>query len=115
MRRRAGAVLLEAIVALAIAAVAGVALLDVATESTRAVRRARLRDRDVMSAGRLLATASLWSAGELDQRLGLRRQGRWLLSTQRIAPSLYSLAVLDSAGNTVMLETTMFRPATQGP
>lgn len=114
MRGRSGVVLLEAIVALAITALAATALIDIAVESVLTVRRAQAHDRDVSSAARLISVVSLWTNHDLDRRLGLRRQGRWVVNTQRVAPGLFTIEVLDSAAAEVVLETTVYRPAPAG-
>lgn len=107
---RAGAVLLEAIVALLILSVAGTAAVTLVGQSADAVRRAREADAEVRAAGAFLHAVSLWTHEDLDRRLGDRPQGPWRLRIQRPAPTLYEVVLVDSAGDRELLRTALFRP-----
>jgi type II secretory pathway pseudopilin PulG len=109
-RGRRGTVLLEAMVALAILAVAGTAAVTLVAQSADAVRRAREADLEMRRADAFLHAASLWSRDDLDRRLGERPQGPWRLVVQRPAPSLYELVLVDSAGGRELLRTAVHRP-----
>lgn len=105
----AGAALLEVIVAVAILATAGIAAVGMASESARAVERARDADRRVREASAFLDAASLWTRADLDRRLGERPQGPWRLRIDRPDAELYTLTLVDSAG-AELLRTAVFRP-----
>ena len=80
---RLGVALLEVIVALAIFATAGVAALAMAAEITRVVRDAHAAEAELRDASAFLEAVVLWPRSDLDQRLGDRRQGPWLLRVER--------------------------------
>jgi|SRR5664279_258110 len=115
MRRaeRRGAVLLEAMVALAILASAGVTVVSLAAESARAVERARVAERELRAANAFMSAVSLWTREDLDRHLGDRRQGRWIMRVDRPRPNLYTAALADSATRAPLLRTSLFRPETQ--
>ena len=106
---RRGAVLLEAIVALAILGSAGVVIVSLAAESTRAVERARSSEREVRAADDFLANVSLWSRADLDRHLGDRHQGPWMMRVLRPRQDLYTVTLRDTATGRPMLATSLFR------
>ena len=108
----AGAALLEVIVAVAILSTAGAAAVAMTSESARAVASARDADLRVREASAFLDAAALWPRADLDQRLGERPQGPWLLRIDRPDPELYTLALVDSASGEELLRTALFRPDT---
>ena len=107
---RPGAVLLEAIIALAILSISGIALLQLTSESYLAVSVAAAEEFRMRSATRLLDAASLWSRTELDQRLGARVQGEMLMSIARTTATLYHVRLFDRNGGALLLSTTLYRP-----
>jgi len=109
-RSRRGAVLLEAIVALAVLSVAGTAAVTLVSQSADAVRRAREADVEAREASAFLHAVSLWTREDLDRRLGDRPQGDWRLQVQRPSPTLYEVVLVDSARTRVILRTALFRP-----
>lgn len=111
MRRgRAGAALLEAIVALAILAGAGVALVTLTTRTGAVVQRAREADREAREASAFLEAVALWPRDDLDRRLGERPQGRWRLRVDRPHPTLSVAVLTDSTGSREILRTSLYRP-----
>ncbi len=115
-RSRTGAVLLEAIAALAILAVAGIAALTMAREAASSAVRARRTDDEFRRAGAFFDAVSLWPRADLDQRLGTRAQGPWMLTLDRPAPAIYSAILQDSASGAILLRTFLYRPiAAEGP
>lgn len=107
---RRGAVLLEAIVAMAILAVAGTAAVTAVAQAADAVRRAEQADTEARRASAFFHAAALWSRADLDRRLGDRPQGSWRLEVQRPAQEVYDLTLRDSTGTQVLLRTSLFRP-----
>lgn len=112
---RRGAVLLEAIVALAILSVAGTAAVTLVSQSMDSVRRARIADEEMRAANALFHGVALWTREDLDRRLGERPQGPWKLIVQRPAPTLYEVVLTDSALTHELLRTTLFRPEAEAP
>ncbi|MGH7754648.1 MAG: type IV pilus modification PilV family protein [Gemmatimonadales bacterium] len=116
MRDRRGAVLLEALVALAILSVAGVALLALVTAAVSAERDARGRERSLGNAERVLAAATLLRREELDQRIGMRPIGEFVVHIQRPERTLYRIAIADVASPQVdILVTVVYRPEPAHP
>ena len=108
--RRAGVALLEAIVAMTILATAGIAAVTMAAQASKAVRDAGDAEDELRDASAFLEAVALWPRSDLDQRLGDRRQGPWLLRIDRSAPELYVVTLSDSLGSAPMLRTSLFRP-----
>jgi type II secretory pathway pseudopilin PulG len=102
-------VLLEVIVALVILAMAGISAIGLVQQAQRSVDTARSADADMRSASAFFDAVSLWPREDLDRRLGSRRQGRWMLSVDRPARTLYRVALFDSTGQHRILETAVFR------
>lgn len=114
-RSRRGAVLLEAIIALAILSVAGMAAVTLVSQSADAVRRARLAEAEMREADRFFTAVSLWTREDLDRRLGDRPQGLWRLMIQRPSPTLYEVVLTDSARTREILSSALFRPESPRP
>lgn len=110
LRARAGAALLDVMVALAILAVAGVAAVAATGESVRAAARLRESEREIREASAFLEAVALWPREDLDRRLGDRAQGRWRLRISRPSPTVYEIALTDSTDTDVLLETALYRP-----
>ena len=109
-RARRGAVLFEALVALVVVATAGSALAQLANESLYAVHRAAVADEESRAASAFLGAVALWSADELDQRLGARQQGPWYLTVERREDALYIVTLRDSTRQRELLATALYRP-----
>ena len=107
---RTGAVLLEAIVALVILTIAGIAAVTTVSQGADAVRRAREADQEARRASAFLHAVSLWTREDLDRRLGDRPQGDWRLQVQRPVPTLYVVVLTDSARTREILRTSLYRP-----
>lgn len=95
MRSERGAVLLEVLAAVVILGVAGLALIHVAAGGLRATADARVRELEQHDAERLLTAYTLLNRSELDQRLGDRRVGRYVVNVQRPERELYRVSVAD--------------------
>lgn len=111
-RTRTGAVLLEAIVAMTILTTAGLACASYVLQASRTVEVARQADRAVVEAHTFLEAVALWPREELDQRLGIRTQGRWRLELHRSDALLYVVTLHDSTMSRALLRTTLYRPMT---
>lgn len=105
---RTGAALLEVLVAMLLVAVVGLGSIGAAREATSIVGMSSRVETEHRAASDFLDAVSLWTRAELDQRLGARPQGPWTLEIQRVAPHLYQVALLDSAG-APLLTTALFR------
>jgi hypothetical protein len=88
-----------------------VAIITLLTQTVEAVRHGRDAERQARTAAQLMNRATLWSAAELDARLGRRRIGQWDLVVSNARPSLYTLSVLDTLNGSLALETAVYRPA----
>lgn len=93
MRRERGVALLEVLVAVLILGVAGLALVELIAGGTRAVAGARDRERELADEERLLAAWTLLRREELDQRIGERAVGPYVMRVQRPERGLYRIAV----------------------
>lgn len=88
-----GFALIEVLAAVAILGVAGLALVELVAGGTRAVTVARQRERELADEERLLTAWSLLKREELDQRIGDRVVGPYVMRVQRPERGLYRLAV----------------------
>lgn len=110
---RRGVALLEAIVAIAILATAGVAATITAASASRAVADVREADAALRAANAFMNAVALWPREDLDRRLGERVQGPWRLRILRTAPDLYAVQLSDSLSSRVHLFTTLYRRVAQ--
>ncbi|MGQ0646696.1 MAG: type II secretion system protein [Gemmatimonadaceae bacterium] len=115
MTRQRGAVLLEALVAIAITGACVAAIAPLLQQSFVASAFTARAQEDLEQADQLLSAMTLWSRTELDLRLGDRRQARFVARITRRSPILYDAAVLDSSRSRVWLSTTLFRPGPAVP
>ena len=95
LRSERGVILLEVLAAVTIIGLAGLALTELTTAGLRATEEARVREREVADADRLLTAYTLLNRPELDQRLGNRTVGPYVVNIQRPERSLYRIAVGD--------------------
>lgn len=91
--RDAGFTLLEVLIALSIVSIAGLAAIAKVGVASGMLRQVAQQENEVESAHSLMATATMWSRHELDQRLGSTRMGALFLSVSRPRLGLYRLAV----------------------
>jgi len=109
--RRSGAVLLEAIVALAILSIAGTWAVAMANQASIALHQAIDADRDIERASAFVDAVSLWPREDLDRHLGDRAEGPWTLMIQRETLVLYDVTLTDGPPpGRVLLHTTLYRP-----
>ena len=94
MRDERGVVLLEVLVAVAVLATAGIGLVELVGSGLRAERDARLREATLATEERLLSALTLLNRTELDQRIGRRQIGEFVVDIQRPDPTLYRIALL---------------------
>jgi type II secretory pathway pseudopilin PulG len=110
-RGRAGAVLLEVLVALSILGVMASTAAWRTAEWMHTVHRAHTAEAEVRDAQRLLTAISLWPREDLDRHLGDRPQGAWIVNVDRATPQLYRVTLRDTASRAVALRTTLYRAA----
>lgn len=105
-----GYALLDVLAALAVLGGAGLALTASIHEALRAQHAAGREERAFESADRVLAAMTLLAARDLDQRLGARRVGEFVVEVQRPESGLYRIAIADArAPERVMLVTVVGR------
>lgn len=106
-----GVVLLEVLVALVLIATTGTAVVALVLQAEQAVHRAREAERRAARAHAFFQVVALWSAAELDLRLGTRAQGPYRLHILRPASGVYAVALSDSLAPAVpLLATVLYRP-----
>jgi hypothetical protein len=115
MRRERGVALLEVLAAVVILGVAGLALVELVGGGTRAVTVARERERELADEERLLTAWSLLKREELDQRIGEREVGPYVVRVQRPERGLYRVAIeRKDAPGVEEVATVVWRGETQG-
>lgn len=88
-----GVALLEVVVAVALLALAGVSWVGVLGGHLQALAVLRDRERELGDEDRLLAAHALLAGENLDQRLGVRGVGPYVVWVQRPERRLYRIAV----------------------
>ena len=110
MRNERGVVLLEVLVAVVILATTGIGLVEVVGAGLGAERDARLRERTLATEERLLSALTLLNRKELDQRIGRRQIGEFIVDVQRPERMLYRIALLQQESPQVEdLVTVVYR------
>jgi hypothetical protein len=112
MRRkpRPGVVLLEAIVALTILTIAGLASVAMVRQGIDSVGQARAAEVEVRRASAFMDAIALWPRLDLDRHLGNRTEGPWRLAIDRPAPALYLIVLTDSLSRRELVRTALYRP-----
>ncbi len=108
--RRRAFTLLELLVALALLGIAGTSLVSAVAQTRatmHAVHEAELRTR---RATVVLAGLAREPRASLAQKTGRRHVRGHEVRISRIARDLFTIAVVDTATRTVLLETTVYRP-----
>jgi len=114
MRNERGVVLLEVLVAVVILATAGIGLVEVVGSGLRAERDARLRETTFATEERVLSALTLLNRKELDQRIGRRQIGEFIVDVQRPERTLYRIALLQEQSPQVDdLVTVVYRAETK--
>jgi type II secretory pathway pseudopilin PulG len=108
--RRSGFALLEAIVALAIITIAGVAAAIAVRQGAESVARVTATEVALRRASAFMDAVALWPRADLDRHLGDRAEGPWRLRVDRPLPTLYLVTLSDSARE--LLRTAVYRPDT---
>jgi len=110
---RRGAVLLEALVALAVLGMVGGAAAMSVSESMRAVAHVHETESHMRNGARFLTAVTLWPRADLDRHLGTSPQGPWRLRIDRPRTILYEVTLTETATGKVLLRTALFRPDTE--
>lgn len=114
MRNERGVVLLEVLIAVVVLATAGIGLVELVGSGLRAERDARLRESTWATEERLLSALTLLNRKELDQRIGRREIGEFIVDVQRPERMLYRLALLQAQSPQVEdLVTVVYRADTK--
>jgi hypothetical protein len=107
--------LLEVLVAVAVLATAGLAVVATASESVRAIAFAETRERELADEERLLAAYTLLAKADLDGRLGTLDAGRYVVRVERPEAQLYRISVRRTeAPHVEDLVTVVYRAEVRG-
>jgi hypothetical protein len=106
-----GVVLLEVLLAVAILSVVGVSSIAFVGASVDVHARLRAREAELVAAERVLIATSLLSRTELDQRIGMREAGDFVVWIDRPEASLFRVGVAPLAQPAAeILATLVYRP-----
>jgi hypothetical protein len=75
------------------------------------VRVLRMREAQTRAASALLRRIVLWPGVELDARTGSSHVVGFSADVARLAPSLYAIALRDTATGAIVLTTAVYAPA----
>ena len=92
-RRERGIALLEVLAAIVILTIAGLSLVSLDAQATASTVTARSRETEQADEERLLAATTLLTRSDLDQRLGDRTVGSYVVTVGRPERTLYRIAV----------------------
>jgi len=110
LRAERGVALLEVLVALVVLATAGTSLAELVGSGLRAERDSRIRETTLAAEERLMAALTLLNRRELDQRIGRREIGEFVVDVQRPELTLYRIALLQAPSPAVEdLVTVVYR------
>jgi hypothetical protein len=110
MRNERGVVLLEVLVAIVILATAGIGLVELVGFGLHAERDASRRESTLATEECLLSALTLLNRKELDQRIGRRQIGEFIVDVQRPEHALYRIALLqDQSPQVEDLVTVVYR------
>lgn len=109
MRSERGVVLLEVLVAVVVLATAGIGLVELVGSGLRTERDARLREGTLATEERLLSALTLLNRSELNQRIGRRQIGEFIVDVQRPERTLYRIALLQEPSPVEDLVTVIYR------
>ena len=116
LRGNRGFALLEVVAALAILAMAGVALVELAAGATRALTTAGERGQALADEDHLLTAYALLAGPDLDLRLGRRDVGPYVVEVERPESTLYRVAVARQDSPEIEdLVTVLHRGAAHAP
>lgn len=108
--------LLEVLAATAILAVAGLSLIQLIGEQSKALRTASMREREATDEDRLMTALSLLDRQDLERRLGGTVTGPYLVEVQRPEPTLFRVSVGRSSNPGVEdIVTAVFRTLPDAP
>ena len=110
MRNDRGVVLLEVLAAIVVLSTAAIGMVALVSAGLRAERDAREREQTLAAEERVLAALTLLNRSELDQRIGRRRLGEFIVDIQRPERTLYRIALLEDQSPQVEdLVTVVYR------
>jgi type II secretory pathway component PulJ len=111
MTRRAGAALIEVLVALVLLATAGSALVTFLGQTAHTMRQVRDAERETRQAAAELERLVLWDRATLLSRVGRSTRGHWSIVVVPISADLFDVFVAADTG-APLLQTTLYRPET---
>lgn len=111
VRPSAGFALLDVLLALALLGSAGLAVISLLDQALRAEHAARDTEREYQAADRVMTALTLLHRAELDQRIGTRPLGEFIVDIQRPERGLCRIALASvSAPERQLLVTVVARP-----
>ena len=108
-RNERGAVLVEVLVAMVVLVTAGLGLVETAAHAIRAADRLAETERCLVDEDRLLTAYALLDRRDLEQRLGWRVVGPYVVTVRREGFELFHVAV-GRPDEVPDLETVLYRP-----
>lgn len=112
-RGRRGIALVEATIALALLATAGLAWMTLALQTSTSLDAALRREVLVRDAAAILGRYSRLDVASLEARAGRRFEGGLEVRVSMLSEGLFAVEIADRAANTVLLESAFFRPLTE--
>jgi type II secretory pathway pseudopilin PulG len=109
-----GIALLEAIVAIALLAGVGTALVAALGGAIRSEDDLRHRETTVLAAHRVLTAMTLLTRTDLDRRLGIYPIGEFMVGVQRPEPTLYRIAIAEARAPEIETLVTVVYRAEEG-
>ena len=105
---RPGTALLEALVAVTILSISGIGMVTHVAQTIASVRSMNERDRQARAAAEELQRVLLWTQSELGARAGRTRTTCCDMDVRQLSPTLYRVALADTATGSFILETSVY-------
>jgi type II secretory pathway component PulJ len=109
-RVNSGSALIEVLVALALLAVGGVALITLLGQTSRTMRATRDSERETIAASRVLDRFAAMDRATLLASIGTSGVAALRATVVEAAPGLFDVSVARSDTSFVLLRTTFYRP-----
>jgi type II secretory pathway component PulJ len=111
-RARRGSALIEVLIAIVLLATAGTGLVTLLGQTAHSMRTTLESDRLTRRASEELDRLTLLDRAALMSRAGLSRSREWTIEIRPLAAELFHVTIAESDTTRVLLETTLYRPAT---
>lgn len=102
--------MLEVLLGFALLAIAGIAWVVLAGQTSRSLSEARTVERATLAAASTMEWVAIRTAPELDGMIGERRVGDFNVAVVRLIPALYDVSISDTLTEAPLLHSSIYAP-----